>query len=204
MPNIAKMLVEYSGWDGGPGVNVLHFSQGTTTWNPNVIEGLVGDLEATYLGLRDIVSNVVSMRVLTTASIIDVASGEIIDVIDGGAGGGPIVGTGTGSSLSRATQCCVTTKTGKFISGRQLQGRVFVGPIASESLTTLGDIAPAVDTAVQDAFTAITTGLGTRLAVYRRPTKNPDTGAVISPGDYGDVSSVRTMMKPAVLRSRRD
>lgn len=204
MPNIARMIITYTGWEGAPGVNVLHFSQGSTTWNPNVIEGLVQDLEDTYLGLRDIPSNVVSIKVETTATIIDVASGDVVDVIDGGAGGGVVSCTGTGSSVSRATQCCVTTRTGKYVGGRQIQGRIFIGPLAAESLTTLGDIAPAVDTAVQDAFIGITTGLGTRLAVYSRPVKDPTTGNITKPGDYGDVRSVRTMMKPAVLRSRRD
>lgn len=200
MTNLARVFVGLTGWDGSPGVNVLHFSQGTNpSWDQDTIQTMCDEVVGIYESLRGSFAPGVVSLIRPEVDIIDVASGEIVDQIAASPAFGGITSTGTGGSVSRATQMLIRFKTDKWVGGRLIRGRMFLGPVTSQMIDAQGRIAAGYLTSVPDAFTACTSGIGTRLAVYRRP--NKATGVV---GDWGDVVSVSVAPKPGVLRSRRD
>ena len=199
MADLARMHIVYTGWDGAPGVNVLHFSPGTTTWDDEAAQDLVDELATSWLAMRDLWPNIVVANVDTTMKIIDSETGTLTAVYNAATDPGAIAGTGTGTTISRATQACAQLRTSEFVRGRQLRGRVFIGPLANESIASDGALASGVASVITDGFAALVSGLGPRLCVWSRPLPGP-----AEVGTYGDVVTVGTMAKPAVLRSRRD
>jgi hypothetical protein len=146
----------------------------------------------------------VTWEIETDVSVIDVASGDLVDVI------GQTVGVFTGTAgsgagtLSRATQATLSLKTDQFLRGRRLQGRLFLGPIASNVVGNDGQLNLVDADAITDAFVAMTSGVGPRMAVYSRPylappgSSYPDSG-----GSYGDVITATCRRLPGTLRSRK-
>lgn len=201
MATIARTRVEIRYDKGGPGVNTWYWSAGTA---------LLGDLQtaitqahteiaACYSALAAYVPSGVTNVVIGVADAVDVASGEIIGLVIDPDGDRIVAGTGTSSQASRGTQVCVNLYTDKWIRGRRLRGRHFRGPVAGGVVGNDGQISSATQAVFEDAYDAITQGVGPRLAVYSRPNL-----ALSRPGEYGDVVQMRTMDRPANLSSRRD
>jgi hypothetical protein len=90
-----------------------------------------------------------------------------------------------------------------FLHGRRLLGRSFIGPAGANTSTDNGQLSTEARTRVEEAYAAVTSGIGPRLAVYHRPTKDPISGANNNDGAYGDVVTVSTPTTASSLRSRR-
>lgn len=200
MTVLARVFVEWSGWEGGPGVNVLHYSPGTTTdWTEEVVEGLVEEVETAYVVMKQIWQSSIFATVMPTVRLIDSDSGALVGIVLSPTAPAPIAGTGTGSKLSATTMLATRFLTNDFIRGRQLRGRAFIGPLASNAIDTEMNIESTVPSIIADAFAASISGVGPRLAVWSRPPGGGSSG-----GSYGDVVTVSAMPQPAVLKSRRD
>lgn len=204
MADLARLLVNWTGWDGAPGVNVLHFSPGTAAWSDETAQALHNEITGAYLAMVGYWPPPISAEVDTTIRVIDSATGEMKAIYTAPVSMNNLVGTGTGGALSRATMLCAQLRTSVFLRGRQVRGRIFIGPLANEAITSAGEIAASATADLADAFQASISGLGTNLCVWSRPVIEPVTGVVIHAGSYGDVTGVTAMRKPAVLRSRRD
>jgi hypothetical protein len=197
---LARVFVSWTGWEGAPGVNVLHYSPGTIgTWDEENVQGLVDEVSTCFLAMRDIWQVGIDAEVETTVRLIDDATGTLTGIITAPTAPGAIGGTGTGDSVSRATMVCAQFRTSDFLRGRQLRGRCFIGPVAAGAIASDGSVASAARSAVNGAFAASLSGIGPRLCVWSRPPAGDPSG-----GSYGDVVQVGTMSVPAVLRSRRD
>lgn len=201
MTLLARARFELTGWEGAPGVNVLIFSGGSTTdWTENVIDGLA--LELYGIAVATYQPNCIGglvWRLDPTFDIFDSATGEIQGVVTTTEDIPSITCSSNAKSVSRATMMNVRYLTDQWINGRRLQGRSYIGPIASTTMDSQGHITQAIRDDVEDSYYASITGLGTRLAVWHRPRTK---GA--ADGSYGDVVRVQVAEKPASLRSRRD
>lgn len=196
---ILEVRVGLSGWTGGPGVNVWHFSQGTDL-NPNWSDILVGvnaDLQAAYASLNSYLLGGLTIDFPTLSRVYDSVSGAPIEeAADDSALS--FVSSAKTTNTSRATQLGVTLIGDQFFGRRRAMGRKFIGPLDDFSIDTSGQITNVCRAALVSAFEGLTSGLGPRMAVWRRPTTPTSND-----GRYADIVSIRPQRVPAVLRSRR-
>jgi hypothetical protein len=200
MTLLARAKFEYYGWEGGPGVSVLHFSEGTaggSAWGQAIVDGLYDELFALQGDLSPSLAPGCFIQALPELSIIDSATGGLVDVkvpSDAPDASGSIA---TAGDISRGTQALFQFGTDKIVNGRRLKGRMFFGPLQAAALNNSGDITAGALVTWPDFWTSLISGLGVRLAAYHRPTS---PGA--NDGDWGDVTNVRVRTKPTHLRSR--
>lgn len=201
MTTLARAIVQLDGWDGGPGVNVWTFSSGTggVVWDDTDLAQIHSDLAAGYNVIDNYIQGGINITIPNVYDLFDVNTGNIVDQRVHGTQ--TVINTGGGkSAVSRATQVCLGLVGDKYIAGRRVRGRKFFGPANSLCVdSATGLVASSAVTAFESAFEGMLTGLGPRVAVYRRPTSKGGAD-----GDYADVGSFKVMRKPSVLRSRRD
>lgn len=200
MPTLARVVINLTGWNGAPGVNVLHFSGGSTSdWTSEVVLAMCDEVVQMTDDLKEWWAPGITMQLRPDVDIIDVATGDIVDQVAPSPAFGPISSTGASGQESRATQAVVRFKGDRWVRGRRIQGRMFLGPLNSAIMASDGTIADENLPSIPDAFEAMISGLGTRLAVYSRP--NPGLARA---GDYADVTSVSCSKTPGILSKRRD
>lgn len=200
MTTLLRLKVVSDAYIGGPGVNVLHFSPGTSgTWTQENVDGVFEELLALWTGIKDMFPNGVTFLPDEEIQEIDVVTGNIIGVWTQTGWTEAVYGTNTGQKASRGNAITVAYATDIWHEGKRLRGRSFLGPASEGISSNDGQVNAYCIGLVEDNYVAITSGLGPRLAVYHRPA----SGAPSS-GYYGDVVAVRVNTKPGNLRSRRD
>ena len=207
MTNLAKFVNVLSGWDGGPGVNVMWFSAGSNLdLDSESVQAIYDEVRSMYAATSARWLAGVSITVDPAPSIVDVATGALINVIPVGETDTAVVTSGGSSNGARATAFVMKYTTDVFLNGRRLQGRSFFGPTSATDVGNDGQVATGCRAVFDDNFEALTTGLGPRLAVYHRPTTSIVNGQPVNNNDgaYGDVAVARMNLKPGVLKSRRD
>lgn len=201
MAQIYRTRITLTGWTGGPGLNTIHWSGGTIigTPTPSNVADFHQELGNAWQVMGGYCADSWSFKVEPTIDILDVDTGNITGVIVSNAPAPTWTqGTAVVSKVARNTVFNIAYGTDVWNAGRRLRGRTFFGPLNAEALGEDGQILPSAITAVNGQFTAITSGLGPRLAVYSRPSGGPN------PGFYGDVVQVACRPKPGSLTSRRD
>lgn len=201
MTNLARVKVVWSGWEGGPGVNILHFSGGTSgeAWAASSVQAVLDDLADVYDTLATILPFPIVTTVPAEVSIIDSDSGELINVVAGGGVATSRNGTVAGGIRGTADMALARFITGEFRNGRHVIGRAFIGPIAKDAVDDGGNILAGPRGTISGAWDALLGVVGQRLCVYSKPAKGETSG-----GSYADVVSVTSPTKMAILRSRRD
>lgn len=197
---LARVRVGLTGWPGGPGVNTLYFSPGTgLSWSLTNINGMVEEVHTAYGALSSFFAAPVKIDVSPEVEIIDTGTGKLQDIYTSDAVVTTISAPSSAQTMPYASAVLCRLSTDRFINGRRLQGRLFISPCALAAFDADGQVKDTWADNAEDAFVAMTTGVGPRLAVWHRPT-TPTS----SDGDWGDVIRVIVPLKPAVLRSRRD
>lgn len=198
MADLARVQFLYSGWAGGPGVSVLNFSPGTADWNDQAdVDLFYDDLNTLTGSLVNMLVGGITLQASPELVIFDSATGDITDVKSPTAS--PTVHTSAAgtSRTSRATMMLIQYRTGVYVNGKQVKGRTFFGPLHSSNIAVDGLIESARLTDVPGWYSAILSGGGPRLCVYRRP------GVGGTPaGLYEDVSNVSVRQTPSYLSSR--
>lgn len=198
MAELIRMRVALNWPAGGPGVNTYYFSMGVPPMVPeSAAADAAAELGAIFTGFNTSFVTGLTWAVESAYDVVDVPTGNIID--QGALPGTMPTGSGSNAinTTSRAQQIRLTFYTDQFFSGRRLRGGTFIGPVGGGTLDANGTVPPGTGANWADKFTAVTTGLGVRLAVYSRPTP-------LHEGRYGDVVSVRVPPVLGTLRSRRD
>jgi hypothetical protein len=199
MAEIARSRVALK-WDqGGPGVNTLYWTAGVPSpldW-VNSADQFHKEIGNTYSALQSSMVASLEWEVEPKFDIIDVESGNIIrqHVLDSEPVGGN--GANSNTAATRAQQVCFNHYTDTWRNGRNLRGRTFLGPIGTGVVNPDGTFSQSEITRMRDAWTALISGPGPRLAVYHRPFGAQQTG-----GFYGDVVVVGMKKVPGILRSR--
>jgi hypothetical protein len=201
MTNLARVKVSWEGWDGGPGVNVLHFSQGFTAtgWDGSIVTSLLDEIGAAYAGLGDVMHTGVSCTIPDQAEIIDGGTGQLVDIIPRTSGQSEkVIGRAT-VAMPPNIMLLFRLKGDNFRNGRLTQGRIYIGPLATTAAQDDGNVKTSVAQGLPANWAALLSGPGPRLAIYHRPTKTAP-----SSGDWTDVATVTVWHKFAQLSSRRD
>jgi hypothetical protein len=198
MTLLFKFVNTLGGFVGAPGVNVMYFTEGTATGDPQAAANSMYSMQRTfYSALQTNLVSGVTIAVAPVVQIVDVATGAIQDEINISSPAADIVGNNSNNQAPRSLSCCASLRTDIFLGGKRLTGRHFLGPLASNTLDTSGQIHANTATAIGNAYTAMISGPGVRLAVFSRPGhRNGGTG------QYGDVVNVIPRRVPTNLRSR--
>lgn len=200
MAELARLIIDLDGWPGAPGVNVLHFSKGfpAGSWTQQDIDDLLTEIDSNVcLGFYTLLAPNVRIQLRNEVTIFESSNGQIQDVMAGT--NAPVHRTspaGTDGQTPRSTAALVRFAGDRYINGRRLNGRMFLGPLSSGIIADDGMINTTYQDAIADAFFASISGVGVRLAVWRRP------GQGLSNGEYADVASVSVRPQPSSLRSR--
>jgi hypothetical protein len=199
MTQFARTKVTLEGFDGAPGVNIFNWCAPV---HADITQAFVDDFNETlatsFTALTAAAfASGVGWTVDPTVTVHEVDTGDLVGVFT--AAGGPWVGTGSGGGdESRATQAGLRWQTNDFRNGRRVQGRTYLGPIASDALAGSGQMSSAVRTDFPIAFEGIYDGLASRLIVWSRPTLAHPVGA------YADVVGCTVAPFPFTLRGRRN
>lgn len=198
MVHIMRVRAVSSGWTGGPGLNTWYF-QTPTLADPVTADAttVVARVRAGIFAARTLWPSAWTSHVETAVDVFDSATGDLVDsltatgVSDNGGGGGASFGP-------IPAALCVNIRTLTFISGRRVQGRAFLSPLA------LTDDADGSPTSVQIASAQLLIntlrdfgGSGPELVVWHRPVAGAGGQAAAALGEL-------CADKFAVLRSRRD
>jgi len=170
----------------GGGMNVLHFegsgagnaescrTAAVNFWNAIGVLGNATNSAATQGDVEE----------------VDPTSGNITDVFPGATV--VKVFQNSGEVLPQSLQALVRVRTGIYVGGREVRGRIFI-PGLSEAQSATGNVLDSTRTAIQTACNALIGSAPTRLGVYSR------THHVFHPA-----ANITVWDKFAVLRGRRD
>lgn len=206
MASIYRFSVNIGGYEGAPGLSVLHSTTGVSD-DPGDIGNFMNQIRNGYQTINTYLIQGLTVDVGAEVLKLNVETGKqegIFNLTPPAV----VTGASTSTSVNRATQAvCRHNTDGLSDLGHRVPGRTFVGPIGGNALDTAGHI----NTAALAAFNGMWDGMqdvaGTcRLVVWHRP-RDPGTLHVEDPGTVGSlhhVQSTTTLVKPGVLRSRRD
>lgn len=185
------------GWQGAPGVTLWHIRFGIGTVTNEDVQNTGTQIRGFYQSLISYFLNGMTVQIEPDVDIFTDTTGEITgtEVISQSV----VTNAGSGNQLSRATMAVSRMVTDKYIGGRNLRGRHFLGPLATNALNTSGQLETAFKSAVVAAYDPLLDVASGRVVIWHRPSSS---GA--SDGDTGFVQNVSMMPAPGVLRSRRD
>lgn len=173
---------------GGPGVTTQYFG-GSTSGEAVAAANAVRNF---WFQLENILSDQYTVNVEDDVEQIDPVTGQIQQVFN--APTAPVAFTSTQHPLPNATQGLIRLRTGQYVAGRELRGRLFL-PGATEDRNTAGNVDAAFITLINGNWTFAYGGLpSTNRPVVWSPTH----------GQLAGVTSATMWDEWAVLRSRRD
>lgn len=180
-----RVKTEFTGLPGMPGLNQLYFSAATGT------ASAASDAAGDFWGAVDAqMSSLLQWNVLTDVEAVDSATGQIVGVSQGTNRSG--VGDLSGDFLPTATQGLVRLRTGVYVNGREVRGKIFI-PGLTEGAATAGQMGSAVEATLQTAVNSLMSVANTELLVFSRANLRAEP-----------VVSASVWNQFAVLRSRRD
>lgn len=199
MPEIVKIQVDWTGFNGGPGYTNLYFSDTTFGLATQAIANSAAAKVDTFLAsMTARFPLAVAAKVNPTAEIINPADGKLqgfMTVTPSNTRQGE--GTGTYSGASGA---CVNWYTGGVVRGRRVRGRMFLVPLIGSSYATNGTLDDTMLTGLRTAVATLSANNTTSwLGVWSRPSAKGATD-----GNWFGVQSSTVNDKAAILRSRRD
>lgn len=183
-----RTTVQWIGTPGAPYYTTLHFggnTSGEAQAAANAVRGLLFELQ-------NRLDTLMAADVLPDVPSIDPATGQIIENFVTTTA--RVEFAGASEALPPANQALVRLRTGDFVGGRELRGRVFIpGILESDAVT--GSLNPTLVTALNTAFVNLMTAGGSAgdLVVW-----SPTHGVA------SIVTAAQTWTEFAVLRSRRD
>lgn len=210
MANIIKVKMNWSGFQGAPGLSAFYFREFASADDQLAFaQDAVTKVQAFQAQIATIVPSGVTLQVANDVEMINDTNGQLVDVttVDGGAG---VSNNGhVGQSYAAAAGAVINWRTGSVHRGRRVRGRTFLVPIAGtefEANGTLGGNAIAKLTAGATALLAAGAG-SPDFGIWARPQriKNSDgTTTQIDNGAWYVAQSHNVPDMSAVLRSRRD
>lgn len=186
-----------SGWPGGPGLQTMYFE--TPLQDAAAAARAVAYVHSfwgtTMIGQLTVGT---SVQVSGDVDVITAATGLITNTLSV-AVPAPLAGSGGTTQAPYATASLMQLRTGTFIAGRRLQGRIFFSPLPGLVVGDNGELTSAAQTRSNLAGTSLLGALsaGDLWVVWHRPKLGVG-------GSIGPITAVSTPTKLAVLTSRRD
>lgn len=196
------VILRTAGTMTGTGISSPHFTQ--LWWTPQTAGGSTADATDCLARFRAfwqaMIAEITAGTVITldrTCIAIEATTGVLTGSFTG-TDPGAVTGTGAGDPMPRQTQGLLRLQTSTIISGRRLQGRLFIpAPVESG-----GDNGTGPDSGYTTALAAAGGGMLSGGATTSAPVvwHRPQGGAG---GSHGVITGVTASSFWAVLRSRR-
>lgn len=201
MSRMMRIKVRWSGYQGGPGYNVLHFAKfGDDTFTATEATNCAVKARAFYDAIKAYLPNAVKIDVMPDVDIITDSDGKLYDTLTA-TPGATVTGTaGAGAQFAAAAGMVVNWRTTQVRNGRRIRGKSFIVPLANTGFAVDGTLDTGLVTAANTAATTLrTAGTDPALVVFARPSgpgATDGSNAIVTAHNIPDMS--------AVLRSRRD
>jgi len=202
MAEILRMKARWSGYQGGPGYNVMHFRDFDTTPPTNThATAAATDIRAFFDAIKLYLPNAVKIDVMPDCEVLEETTGVLTGVLTA-TPGATVTGTaGAGAQFAAAVGAVVNWRTNGVRNGRRIHGKSFIVPLANLGFAVDGTLDPGFITTASTAAAAL-----------RDPsTGSPDLGVWARPSAPGATDGVWYVTSGysipdmgAVLRSRRD
>ena len=181
MPEINKVVVDWSGWPGGPGFSTFYFAAATPP--------PLAALNAWFSSVRGLIPSSIYILPRNSGVTLNDVDGKPVGAWTTTAVAG-VQGLATGAYAAPAG-AVVEWKTGVYSNGHQIKGRTFLVPCATSQYDNDGTLVSGAVTAVNNACTTLLAATP-KLVVFSK------THAVSPFAVSGNV-----LDKVAVMRSRR-
>jgi len=155
-----RVVTIFSGVQGSPWYNTLYFTTGGGT-----AQQAANAAGAFWGAVDNRMATTVTWSTDTEVPTVDASTGQVTAITSIT----PVTGTGSGAALQLpiATQGLVRLRTGAFISGRELRGRIFI-PGLTENDNDNGIPNAGVLAVVNPAATTLVTGATWQLCIFSR------------------------------------
>ena len=160
----------------------------------NVIGGLtaadaVADLHAFWTTISGQMHNSVHLQIEPEVAEVDILTGNVTGIVS--VSSTPLTGGNSSDPEAWATQGLVRLRTGIYVAGREIRGRIFI-PAPTSVQSSAGAPSTVYRSTIDGAMSTLIGSANSDLMVYSR--KNRDAAPVLSG---------TTWTQWAVLRSRR-
>lgn len=186
MASIGRMMVEWSGGAGLPGVNVV-YNDGTST-------DAIADLNTFFAAVDAFIATGITVRTPSSGDNIEDSTGTLIGDWSG-ASGSTFTGSG-GATYAAGVGVRLQLNTSGIKNGRRVRGGMFICPLAAGAYDAQGTLDDGDRAAIQSAADAL--AAAGNLVVWSRP--NPFGS---SNGSSHPVTSITVPDRITALRSRR-
>jgi hypothetical protein len=199
MAEIIRLVVNWTGFTGGPGYTNLHFRDFTAGGvDQAMVDGAIAKTDTWLDTFVPIVPTVASFTINPAVEVIEETTGALQSYMTG-TPDATRVGTSAGVYVG-GTGACVNWYTNVVRNSRRVRGRTFIVPLGLQAMTNDGTIDDTRLTAMRAATATFIdpTGAGD-LGVWARPTTPGG-----SDGEWAVCTAFTINDKMAQLRSRRD
>jgi hypothetical protein len=198
-----RVRTVFSGGPGAPCLSTIYFNETGGAIAADAAAAAAG-VRAFWLSLQGIIADVWRADVQPEVAQVDAATGEVTTVQS--ATTAQVVMTASNTGLPQAVQGVVRLRTGDFIDGREVRGRIFI-PGLTQASNNQGDLTSTAQSTILTAANAMRTDSATILAVYQRerePYINKKGEAIPHrDGSIHGVTACSVWSEFGVLRSRR-
>ena len=158
MPSVKRVRTEWTGLPGGPALTTNYWPDSVSV--ANCIAGTQGFWDA----MKARIANDAAWTVLADVETVDVTTGQVTSVASGTAGTG--VGTASDAMLSLGTQGLLNLRTGTYVNGREVRGKLYV-PVPTVGQNNDGVPIAAYKTALGASYAAaLAAGPATAMMIY--------------------------------------
>jgi hypothetical protein len=193
-----KVIANWSGFPGAPGVSNFYFSVGGTPSVANVANAQ-GRIRTFFAAFTLCLPTGVTISISGDSQVIDPATGAITGTVSNGTPPANVAGAG-GTFYSALSGACVIWKTSVVINSRQLRGKTFLVPLTSAAYDNDGTLLASRRDELRAAAAALVLPgafpSDELLVVWHRPTGGAGGSAALA-----NASSVNDRV--AYLKSRR-
>ncbi len=186
MPTINRVIVDWTGFVGAPGVSVFY---------RGAVFPDIADITAFFANLAGYFPGSVTIQLRPQGDTIDVATG-VINGIWSGAPQAAVSGSSTGDYAS-PVGAVVNWLTTAIVAGRHLRGKTFLVPLSGSAFDSDGSLDPTHLAGIKSAAAQYITDSGGDALVYSKP--RPGV-----PGSESAIYAATVPDKAAILKSRRD
>lgn len=212
MSDVLRVKLRWSGFQGGPGYTIFHFSTGTEGFHTvTEAEAAVDRVDAFAEAIKGMIPYQTALQVESDVENIDPATGEMTTVFSATPAAAHNATISLGPTFAGPVGMVINWKTAGVREGRRVRGRSFLVPLLSQTFDVNGTATSAALTTVNAAAAPLYAGTSgdVRLGVWARPTAIKDvngepTGEYNPDGIWHAATAHSVPDMAAVLRSRRD
>lgn len=211
MASIGRVKIVWNGFQGGPGLTVLHFGTADlSTFGQAEAQDAVTKCDAFIQAIKSYIPYQSTLQTMPDVEALEVGTGSLQSIYSTTPAAATLSTGSLGTKFTAASGAVVTWKTNTIKNRRRMRGRTFLVPMSINIVEQNGTLDPTFITALNTAANNLrVSGPTTRLYVYARPKKDftipgTDVSYTFSGGKAGEVIGHSIPDKAAVLRSRRD